>query len=103
MARTPKAPEQSPEDRAAAILAQLQVSAALGGVTYPARHLARTAAREAGCRTFGYGKRRFVAVAPDGRLFYLGGAEDSARWVPMDEIKAAQAEVESDEDTTVDA
>lgn len=68
-----------------------ELQAALAGVTvvgplFGSRLSARQAARAAGFRTFSYGKRRHVAVSPEGELFYLGGAEDAAVWQRMTAI-----------------
>ena len=82
-------PEVSPQ--AATILSQLAVVGPLFG----SRLEARSVARDAGFRTYSYGKRRHVAVSADGRLFYLGGAEDAAQWVAMTEITAVVPETES--------
>lgn len=75
-------PTITPE--AAAVIAGLSVV----GPVFGSRLAARTAARAGGYRTYSYGKRRHVAVSAEGRLFYLGGAEDAAVWQPMTEVTA---------------
>jgi hypothetical protein len=67
---------------AAAVLAALERQSVVGPA-FGSRLAARQAAWSAGFRLFSYGKRRHVAVDPDGKLFYLGGPEEASVWVAM--------------------